>query len=82
MRISERLNSDGVKAREPGERAQDMADTLHYIKMNGMDSLVACSIYWSIGLTCPWCGQEPPPGYFESVSTTTERRRSADSGKG
>jgi hypothetical protein len=47
-----------------------MSDQLHYIKMNGMSSVVACSIYWAIGLACPWCGSQPEAGHYGTGEIT------------
>jgi hypothetical protein len=45
---------------------------MHYVKMDGQSSLVHCSLYWSIGSKCPWCGTEPPKGYYCGTDSTSQ----------
>lgn len=59
-----------------------MSDQLHFIKMNGMSSLVACSIYWALNLACPWCGGQPEKGHCGVDSITyPEAQSTAQAGE-
>jgi hypothetical protein len=57
-----------------------VSDQQHYIKMHGMSSIVSCSIYWSVGLRCPWCGQDPEPGFYGTGQMTYETAERRESG--